>query len=694
MNPAPIGNMNPAEPQHAPATTRKKLPHIDGLRGVAIVLVILFHCLPSVPHGYLGVDVFLVISGYLLFRPFWQDDISFDACRFLRKKFVRLWPMGLTVASVTCLCSLILFPYDLVLRTAETALAAMLGISNMYLDYMASDYFGASSFSNPLIHTWYLSVTAQVYLIACCLFLIGRLMSCRRKFILLFVTAFCSACLYFAPIWLPRSFPLAVAPPTYYLTCARLWMVIAGAMIPFLPPVKAWNRYAALGALCLLLWVGGNSCHWTVGMNGVMDLAAVGSACLCVAYGGEFPVRTILHCRPVVWVGKYSFSLYLVHWPVLVFALYAGVPRTMGNFPLLFCVVVIVSVALAMALYHGVECRNVRGGFIASCLVAGVLLCSVIIGTDGLAQYVHPHVNAVRVQNYATSGCACPVKSGRCLELLPDIRQNSNYAGFGRRALFFEQVPRLYHIGNQEKKPDFILMGDSHAEALYPGMDEFARRHHFSGIYLHSYVIPLENRFSEGLPYQRWDKEKADALISYLSALPEIKVVFIANYWSCRSQIMYRDWAGRLLTDMSLEEQLFIGLKDYVKRIRACGKEVVIFADVPMLPAGNPPGYVRRQLLYGLPIDQARLVPRPEDYQKSDGRINAFLADMEEEGLCRILHPENVMWRCAPYSAYRNGILYYKDHNHLTYPGSKDVIENMSLELKHELYRAAVSEND
>lgn len=664
------------------ALSRKQtIPHLGGLRGVAILMVLLFHCSHTFRNGYLGVDIFLVISGYLLFRKFWDDDEPFDVGLFLLKKIQRLFPLAAFVSVLSCSVALFLFPADLILKTAKAAFSTLLWCSNVYYDYTFSDYFSTDVRLNPLVHTWYLSVIAQVYLIYAIIALYCRK---RKKIVKIFVVgtvSFVSVFVYYLPLWLPLIEPLTFVPSTYYWTSGRLWMVFAGALAHFLPDGRKGCLVGSVS--CMMLLAMGFSPHgWDP--RGVMSQEVLTVVCTCMvtAYGCSGTTLKLL-CKPVMQAfGRYSFSLYIIHWPVIVFCFYVASAYAVAVPLSVKVVALLVSFVLAVLLYHSVEKRKVKMPACVGLMLLGCTLTGSLIITDGLPAMIHPSVNAVSAKNYASTGNTHELQKCALYESLPDFRHVTHHGGFGPRQNYGETIPLLYGIGSHPENGDFLLIGDSHAEALYPGLDVWAKKRGFNGAYLHTYVIPLDNVYSEHRPYQRWDEEKCYAVCEYLRRNEQIKTVLVANDLSARFGNQYVNWKGEKNVLSHQEQRNYVCFYNFLKRIRETGKEIVVFTDVPKFAMPDIQVYVKRQLLYGKPIDMSKLTCTRDDYEKRNAGINEQLARWEKEGLCTILHPEAALFTSDSFCCFQKNVLLYGDGHHLSLDGSIMCIQSLDDELK------------
>lgn len=294
-------------------------PDIDGLRAVAVLGVIVFHLNPAwLPGGFLGVDVFFVISGYLitgiLMRETEAGGIRFG--EFWKRRVRRLLPAFAFMAVGTCLLAALFFPPTLAFAAAKQTLAASCGVSNWYLSQLTSNYWGQIASWAPLLHTWSLSVEEQFYLAFPFVFYaLTRARSSRLMVFALLAIAIASgvasACV-----------EPANAARVFFLPFGRAWELLAGAIgalmaarLPRLPLV----RWAAFAGLCLI----GISFAATDGKNFTAwpsaSPAVLGSLLICCF--GEHATAAVkfMSAAPMRWIGRASYSIYLWHWPALVF---------------------------------------------------------------------------------------------------------------------------------------------------------------------------------------------------------------------------------------------------------------------------------------------------------------------------------------------------------------------------------------
>ncbi|HET7104543.1 MAG TPA: acyltransferase family protein [Terracidiphilus sp.] len=295
---------------------------IDGLRAVAVVSVMLFHLQFGCRGGYVGVDIFFVISGYLITKIIERDLEAhrFSILGFYQRRIRRIFPalFGVFLA-VLILGVLYLLPNEL-LELGKSLTAASTFLSNVFFA-RKSGYFDSSSLGQPLLHTWTLSVEEQFYILWPWLLIAlrNRVVS-RWRFAI--VLAALVGSLALSAIW-------AVSKPeaAFYLLPSRAWELALGAVLALAPvpgllqrlPRHAGHVFSITGLAMVLFPV--FSYSQLTPFPGIAALLPCCGAALIIAGGERGPSLggRLLSVRPLVWVGLISYSLYLWHWPILVF---------------------------------------------------------------------------------------------------------------------------------------------------------------------------------------------------------------------------------------------------------------------------------------------------------------------------------------------------------------------------------------
>lgn len=443
---------------------------IDGLRAIAVLSVVLYHYgIGPLDGGFVGVDIFFVISGYLI-TGIIQSELArgeFTLARFYERRARRIFPALFAMLLVTLLAGLfLLLPSDLA-RLGQAATATVLFVSNA-LYFRQSGYFDDASDFNALLHTWSLGVEEQFYVgLPLLLMVIHRY---RPRWLLRTIVA--GVLLSFAASVLVQPI---LAKAVFFLSPFRAWELLLGSLVAVsgAPKVRHPTATGALSGLALLALLGA-VIFMRAGINfpgWIAALPVLATAVLLYIGAGESTwVTRVLSWRPLVFVGLISYSLYLWHWPLLVLVKYH-----MGMAPLSLAasfVLLALAVLLAVASYHWVErpFRKVgpdglilsrRDVFLTS-VVAAMALVAVgftFARNEGFPARVP---EAVAELDRARSP-EIPFKS--CDGVLPGENPDCRIGTPGKTA---QRVA--------------LLWGDSHALAWAPGMDEMLKKTHWSGV--------------------------------------------------------------------------------------------------------------------------------------------------------------------------------------------------------------------
>jgi peptidoglycan/LPS O-acetylase OafA/YrhL len=361
----------------------KYRPEIDGLRTIAVLAVIIYHAEiyttfgQLLPGGFLGVDVFFVISGYLitsLISKEYQRTGSFSVLNFYERRARRLLPALLIVllAALPVAWALLL-PTQLI-RFSESALASLLFGSNFYWSFSLQEYGAESALLQPLLHTWSLAVEEQYYIVFP-LFLVALLSRSKRATV--------------AAVWVGLVVSLIFSQWytqvdsafSFYLLPSRLWELLAGAILALAPTGMAKSTIQHTLSLLGILLLGYSLVflEYGAGHPGLVTLVPVLGAALVIRYsaGGGLVAR-ILASRGMVSIGLISYSLYLWHYPIFSFARIASIEETM----LVKFVGVVLTFLFSVATYRFIEKpfrdrKRVTRILFLVCVLSGLLLVAV-----------------------------------------------------------------------------------------------------------------------------------------------------------------------------------------------------------------------------------------------------------------------------------------------------------------------------
>lgn len=437
-------------------------PEIDGLRAVAVVPVILFHAgFSGFSGGFLGVDIFFFISGYLISRVL-IDDIEagrFSALKFYERRARRILPALFTVLAAC-------FPFALAWLLPEqlqffgkSVLATLAFVSNL-LFAQQTGYFGPDAHVIPLVHTWSLSVEEQFYLVFP-LLLAGLLLKLARGKAVVLIAALAAGSYLYAAQAAPDDKAM------FYLTTARAWELLAGSVCAFVATRFGSLRNTFLSLSGLLAILAAIFLHQKSDLSPdpYAFLAVVGTA-LCILFGSAGTLTaSILSLRPLVGIGLVSYSAYLWHQPIFAFARL----RAVVELPAWMMVFLVgLTFLLAFLTWRYVE-EPVRRGtarlldspkslFGYGAAVAGALACLAVTAqmNDGLISRFSPEEQEwIRLSDFRNS-----------------------MADYGLRTCFIDRDQTVDDlVGNgcagDPAKPRAIVFGDSEAAHLMAGAREF-----------------------------------------------------------------------------------------------------------------------------------------------------------------------------------------------------------------------------
>ena len=410
---------------HAQIRYRKD---IDGLRAIAVLLVLADHFKLRFPGGYIGVDVFFVISGYLISAIIIRDVHrgTFSFADFYERRIRRIFPaMLVMLACVTLMTLRYSLPVEAV-DFAKSLVAALLSCSNMYF-WTKAGYFATDN--KPLLHTWSLGVEEQFYIFFPILLVLLLKMSRRhtREVILLLTGA----------SFILASITVFHHPnAAFFLAPLRAWELLIGTCISqhYYPQLRgaASRHIAGVAGLCLILVPSVTYEQWTIfpGLTAVPP--CLGAALIIAAgeYASNFAGR-ILSRQPFVFIGQISYSLYLWHWPLGVFQRYDDMVLHGGFYGARVKLTMIALSLLAGTLSWAFVERPFRFGksrpgrrslfAITGAAFAALLVFSVVcIGREGFQASVSPrtlalqrYINFVSAPYYREGTCFTEAHSGQ-----------------------------------------------------------------------------------------------------------------------------------------------------------------------------------------------------------------------------------------------------------------------------------------
>lgn len=633
---------------------------IDGLRAISVLAVVLNHAGISLfAGGYIGVDIFFVISGYLITTIIVREIESndFSIIRFYERRIRRILPALFGVVAFTVVVCAVMYDSAKFAEFGKSFIATTLFASNINF-WRESGYFDAPSQLKPLLHTWSLAVEEQFYIFfPILMFLIFRY---ARKFIpaILLSIAF-------------LSFGFAVASvakdpsAAFYLAHLRAWELLVGAILALrLIPAGISKKYGnvigllGLGMVLFPIFQYSESTKFP----GVSALLPVLGAAFIIFSGSEEKsfANHFLSLPPLVFIGKISYSLYLWHWPIIIFSKYYSI-RPLTTIQL-----------------------------------SGVLIITLIISTISWRFIESPFRNknfmsTRQIYAFAASGMVVMLTTGAAIYFLHGFpeRQGLEYLNHNSKK---EEAWRFTEcninasddpqgitpcqIGNKNSIPSFLIWGDSHAPTYGKAIHSSASNVGISGILTYSQGCPTllhmtPNPQVGDIPCLAYH----EMVLKYLEEHPEIKTVILASRWTIwieETRYKQEEGAAPYLTDALNElpdsangEELFtLGLERTIQTIKGMGRDIVIIAPAPEIgydvPSAN---FIASRT--GRDINQI-IAPTIDEYLNRNKKTFAIFKSFEERYGIQIIEPWKLLCQDGICRAAIDGIPLYNDDDHLS----------------------------
>ncbi len=629
---------------------------IDGLRAIAVLLVVFHHLgAAGMSGGYVGVDVFFVISGFLITGIIHSEirQGDFTLAGFYVRRVRRILPVLGVVVAATAAAAALLVPVSQLEEMAGSVAAVALFVSNIFF-WRHTDYFSVAAELKPLLHMWSLSVEEQYYVLFPLFMVAVRRLSTRGLVAALGVLTVVS---FAIGVFLSQSHPLA----GFYLAHARAWELLLGGLLAVqaFPPPSSRRVGSVLSLLGLVMVL---SSAFLLTRSSVFPGWNALSPCvgaLLIIHGGSVGgtmVGSLLSVPAMRYVGRISYSLYLWHWPALVMVR----SNVMGELTVIHKFLVLgIAFLLSAVSYRYVETPFRRGSLVTETNFLRVALGS----TLGMVL-----VGGALYGYYGSSGYGEQQRIAD--ERMAHLEDVESCFGTPPSAASLAACS----FGSREANRAFLLWGDSHGWAVLPAFEAFARENGWRGtLAVSKGCPPLFDVFRRDAPAQRLgmcDGEFGRNVRAYLQEHRVEAVVLVAR-WS----LYERGWVknGRLqeathfLSDETTEgTDAPTSAVVFERAIRASTRELTRDLGIPVIIVGQAPELPRA------PDATRRLgapVPR-KTYRAQQALTNAVFRELESDELVRFLDPVDVFCderECATVDA---GILMYRDDNHLSYWGA------------------------
>ncbi len=660
-------------------------PDVDGLRAVAILAVIAFHAgVPKVHGGFTGVDVFFVISGFLITRNLLRETHesgSVNLGRFWARRIRRLVPALALVVTATLIAAWNLMPEYSRRDIAAQGMAASLYISNLFFAQQATDYFAESASASPFLHTWSLGVEEQFYvvwplliaLVCWVIVRVGRSKNTRtvdrRNLVVLF-----SVVLVVSFVHNVLASRAADAYVFYSLT-TRAWEFAAAGLLAAVT-MPGWMRSPAvrnvmgLAGLATIV-MGVFTISQTVGYPGVVAVVPVVGTLLAIAAGdtwsGEVKpaaVSKVLSLAPAQWLGRVSYSWYLWHWPAMLIAtVHFG-----RNDAVFRSLVGLATLPVAWAAYRFFETplrfapvltrSNARTFAAGASITALVAVSAFAIRPAEVITAAARKPDATAADLQAPPGSSMQHRVAFAVEL---YRQRVKTA-CPNDGIPIASGDIICVAGDTEAEVSVMLIGDSHAGQWRRVLDQLGRQYHFRvDVREHDGCPPLDVDRSKGedevgeAKREVCKRQQAGDLRVITERKPDL-VVFA--FWMHGGSTTYDD-RGRVITDQrALLAHWQKKLAERIKKVRATGAQVAVIVDEPVLR------FNAAQCLDQQGTSEKCTMSHSQEAFRTGALRNALRETVAESGSAMLDMPAHV---CPDVCRTEiDGVLVYVDTHHLT----------------------------
>ncbi|MGX5700393.1 acyltransferase family protein [Acinetobacter kookii] len=636
---------------------------IDGLRAIAVLLVIFNHVgLSFFSGGYMGVDVFFVISGYLITIILTHDIQSkrFSIARFYKKRVVRLAPAYFTVLSVVSIIAWqVMLPGELT-EYFDSVMYATLLMANIYMRNEVGDYFSQDAEGIPLLHLWSLGVEEQFYIFWPLLLLLfaGKV---SRKYMWAVVTAFILALLLYAQHKLTQN-----AAKAYYSMPVRAFELLIGALIGFLPQLKLPKKLlqSLIWGSLVILFATAVYFDKQTPFPGAMALIPCLATALIIYLGQSSPSSNILLSNPFsTWMGRISYPLYLWHWPIIVlFGIYMR-PLNAEN----QVVIVLLSILLAFLTYQLIEKPSKRFVMAANYKV-------IVIG------FLVPALSFIAIAKIVNLNEGFPDRFPQSVYSKQEAMLS--YAHVIRNKCMDIEDPKALPdqddcvLGKPKANIDFLLIGDSHANGYTAMLDVWAKDANLRGYDItqsSTFYLPGVQRSEAN--FNRWTKLdkfafRNEAITAHLAKTHYPTIILAGSYVPYfGDEVKLEDGKHH-----SNAEIFKTGFMKALEIAYQSSDQVILLNDVPRLDRDGVPAdcNLRNEILN----TQAPCTVSRKNYEAQLLQFNRIVAEAKQKYPdLKIIDPTRVICNQQTCKIMINDVPLYrnKDSNHINDQGSRQL---------------------
>ena len=626
-------------------------PDIDGLRAIAILLVLFFHGgFGVVSGGFVGVDIFFVISGFLITGIILReaDTGGFSFAEFYSRRIRRICPALFLTLFVSAIAgAILLVPQDLQMLGRSIS-SAVYFYANVHF-FNQVGYFDGPASEKPLLHTWSLAVEEQFYLIWPLLFLLlYRLLS--RKALRHVILAFLCLSLVASELILQTS-PSAA----FYLLPYRAWELLLGASLTLFYPQAPSKPVATLCGVLGLAAIIYAAVAFTPAtpFPGVHALVPCAGAALLIVAG----VRTnlissrVLGAAPLRFIGKISYSLYLFHWPAFSFtrmALDRDITQVEG------LTIIAGSIGAATLSWRFLESparrATIRFPALAAMTTMGILA---FWGCGSLFNLTHGLPFRVPDSVIQADAARETDKKGASAECRTDPVLGALGCGIG--------------LPPHDSQYDFVIWGDSHARHLALAFSGQAAKRGLAGVilwaplpcgpFLHDPRLP-QNCVRANDHIEQWIKTQTN-----------LKVAFVAGYWTVHANGLLSVPEDGDSEPGRNEKNEATGISGTLRLLKSRAIQTIIIEDVPIF-SRNVGLCAARARMFSHPDEHCYTLAKGE-FEQNQGKASSLLHQISQRFGIPLLNTAQAFCAGETCRVEKNGVIFYQDAHHLNAAGSR-----------------------
>jgi len=640
-------------------------PEIDGLRAISVLGVLFYHAEMGFPGGYIGVDVFFVISGFLITSIIIKglNNDSFCFKEFWTRRIKRILPAVSVMMLTVLMAAFIILDPESLIDFCKSAFAQSTMWSNFYFCNASSGYFSPDTELMPLLHTWSLSVEEQFYLF---LPLILYFLFKKAKQHTITILSVIACISFILSIIITRT----DQPQSFYLLHTRAWELLAGSLLALSANRIRLNSVAAelVSAVGMLLVITPmfllNASSLFPGLNA---LPPVAGAVLFIA--GTRSHQTIFgrlaSLRPIVFIGLISYSLYLWHWPLFAFARHIFIEPDQ---PVIKLVLLLLSIVLATLSWKYVETPFRRNTLLKT-------------QTDTIKFGIITTLATLLIISVPVFGKGFPQRFKNLSVFLADMENHGkSYRSKSGKGVL---------IGDTQKSgTDFVLWGDSHGMAIAETVDRLAAEHGLKGrAFLNHGSIPVINldRCDGARNIREYNRKVYDNIIESGTS----NLILVARWTSYLDNTFVRDDKILKPNLQNAKNSLQRQLPPMIKSFNEKGIHVYIVKQVPESNEKEPAKrfFIRARFPALNPETNDRYSITLKEHEEKEAPFNDIVSILPGNELLSLIDPSAAFFNNAEHRlemyAERS---YYRDENHLTEYGVEKfiapLVEDLFLQIK------------